>query len=97
MEHKQISGTSPGLYFKECRKRAGLTVPALAAKLAVPVHEQRYTAVDIRRIERDEPGDYGTLVRLVAKLGAVPRFDLAHFSSLAAATCAVELDPWAFS
>lgn len=85
---------TPGSYMRDCRRRAGVTIAQCAEAISLQHHDRHRAAHDLRALERDSPGDYGNLVRHLQARAPFP-FDAGHFSRLAAATCAPELDEFA--
>jgi hypothetical protein len=82
---------TPGSYIRTCRKRAGVTARACAEAIALQPSNRLVAIQDLRRLERDEPGDYGRLVRSLRDRAVFP-FDFGIFSALAAETCDPSLD-----
>lgn len=82
---------TPGEYLRRCRLAAGKTYAECAQRIA-RLHADRARAVDhLAALERNEPGDYGRLVRQLKERAVFP-FDFVTFASLAAATCDPSLD-----
>jgi hypothetical protein len=82
---------TPGAYMRACRKRAGLTARACAAKLALKPTDRQTAMSDLLSLERNAPGDYGRLVRSLRDRAVFP-FDFGLFSTLAAETCDPSFD-----
>jgi hypothetical protein len=85
---------TPGAYMRQCRRRSGKSLRDCAAAIALQQHDRDFARRDLAALERDCPGDYGRLARLLRDRAVFP-FDMGTFVQLAAATAAPELDPWA--
>jgi len=82
---------TPGAYMRNCRRRAGLSIRACADAIAISPADRAVARQDLLRLEGNEPGDYGRLVRSLRDRAVFP-FDFIQFSSLAAETCDPSLD-----
>ncbi len=82
---------TPGAYMRACRQRAGVTIRACSEAIAVGPANQALAMADLRRLERNKPGDYSRLVRALRARAAFP-FDLMIFAALVAETCDPSLD-----
>ena len=87
------SGTTPGRYLRDHRRRAGLTLRACAEKISGHAGAYKSTEEDLRDLEDDQPGDYAFLIRSLEHHRVFP-FDADRLRALAAATCAPGLGEW---
>lgn len=82
---------TPGGYMRDCRKRSGKKISDCAKELAIRENDRNYARRDLIALERNQPGDYSHLVRLLRDRAVYP-FNYAIFAGLAAETSCPSLD-----
>lgn len=90
---KVPSALTPGGYMRGCRRQSGKSIKDCVAELAIQVDGSEKARADLIALERNRPGDYGRLVRLLRDFAVFP-FSYATFISLAAETASPELGEW---